>query len=255
MNNFEVYAKYYDLLYSDKDYHKETIYIENLLSKNSTSKINTVLNLGCGTGKHDLLLAEQGYEIVGVDLSQDMISEANKALLKKGLTHKASFLQGDARSFHIAKTFDAVISLFHVASYQTSNQDILQFFNTASRHLKAGGIFIFDCWYGPAVLTDPPVVRIKRLKNDQITVSRIAEPVMHPNTNVVDVNYEVLIYDNQNTHIAKFHEKHPMRYYFYPECQSHLQTSQFDIIDFQEWLTGKTPDFNSWNVVFVCRKK
>ena len=52
--------------------------------------------------------------------------------------------------------------------------------STAAKHLKPNGVFIFDFWYGPGVLTDPPVVRLKRLENEEIEVLRIAEPVMHP---------------------------------------------------------------------------
>lgn len=256
MTNFELYARYYDLLYSDKDYAGEASYVEKLLGQHAGKKVRSILNLGCGTGKHDLLLAERGYDLHGVDLSADMIDVAAKASIAKKLENKVSFAKGDARTYRSDQQYDAVISLFHVASYQTGNDDITNFFNTAAHHLAGGSLFIFDCWYGPAVLSDPPVVRVKRLKDERITITRIAEPVIHPNRNVVDVNYEVSTFDSNTAgFLGTIREQHPMRYFFYPEIQAFLQSSQFDIITFEEWLTGKTPDLNSWNVVFICKRK
>ena len=78
-------------------------------------------------------------------------------------------------------------------SYQTENADLAAAFATAAEHLAPGGIFIFDCWYGPGVLTDPPTTRVRRLHGDGIEVTRIAEPVNHYDRNRVDVHYEVIV--------------------------------------------------------------
>jgi hypothetical protein len=51
------------------------------------------------------------------------------------------------------------------------------------------GVFVFDCWYGPAVLSCRPEVRVKRCENSQLKVFRVAEPTMYPERNIVDVNY------------------------------------------------------------------
>ena len=76
MNNFYEYAKYYDLLYREKDYLKETSYVENLLKK-FRNNIGSILELGCGTGKHAMILAKSGYTVNGIDLSNNMIDEAS----------------------------------------------------------------------------------------------------------------------------------------------------------------------------------
>ncbi|WP_139376932.1 MULTISPECIES: hypothetical protein [unclassified Lysinibacillus] len=80
-------------------------------------------------------------------------------------------------------------------------------FQTVSEHLNEGGLFIFDCWNGPAVLAEQPETRVRRLENDAVEVTRIAEPTLHPNENVVDVNYEIYIKDKKNNQITKFSEK------------------------------------------------
>ena len=181
---FDAYAAYYDLLYQDKNYQKEAQYICGLLDDNGI-RSGEILELGSGTGKHAEEFAKMGFCVHGIDLSQKMIQEANHR--NNNQKDKLFFEVGDVRDFKAGKKFDAVISLFHVISYQIKNEDIQKMFKTAAKHLKQNGVFIFDFWYGPGVLTDPPAVRKKRLENKDIEVLRIAEPVMYPNENIVDV--------------------------------------------------------------------
>jgi SAM-dependent methyltransferase len=110
-----------------------------------------------------------------------------------------TFSPGDIRDIRLNKSFDAVIALFHVISYQTTNEDVTAAFETAGHHLKPGGIFIFDVWYGPAVLTEHPEVRIKRMADEKTEITRLAEPVLHPNENRVDVHYHVFVTDIRHT--------------------------------------------------------
>ena len=72
-----------------------------------------------------------------------------------------------------------------------ANEDLAGMFATAAAHLKAGGVFVFDFWYGPGVLTDPPVERVKHLEDGVIQVTRTAKPTLRPNENIVDVHYQV----------------------------------------------------------------
>src|SRR5882672_7975309 len=111
MSVFKDYSAYYDLLYKDKDYAGEAAYIHDLIQRNSPGA-RTVLNLGCGTGNHDFLLADHGYEMIG--LARRKAEDGRRGGL--------SFQVGDARTAELGKTFDVVISLFHVMSYQVTNE-------------------------------------------------------------------------------------------------------------------------------------
>jgi SAM-dependent methyltransferase len=213
MQVFKDYSLYYDLLYQDKNYAAEADYIFSLIKK-FQPQAQSVLELGCGTGKHASLLAEKGLKIHGIDQSSDMLSCA-----KKFENAQISFAQGDVRNYRINKKFDAAISLFHVASYQNSNEDLLQFFHTANAHLEAEGVFIFDVWYGPAVLNEKPEKRTKILENKMLKVQRHATPEIHFNDNVVDVNYEILITKKSDNSQNKLNETHKMRYLFKPELE------------------------------------
>ncbi len=249
---FGNYARYYDLLYHDKDYVGEAQFIHNLIQSQAPAA-QTILELGCGTGNHAMLLAKAGYHIHGVDLSQEMLEGAKQrcAQLPQELAAKLEFTQGDIRQVRIDRKFDVVLSLFHVISYQTTNADLLAAFETAKIHLKPGGIFIFDVWYGPAVLSEPPSVRIKRLEDELIQVTRIAEPVMYPNENHVDVNYHIFIKTKSDETVNEIEETHTMRYFFKPELEILLDRLGSTILDYGEWLSKNEASKNTWGVYFV----
>jgi SAM-dependent methyltransferase len=262
MTIFGNYARYYDLLYQDKDYIGEAEFIDRLIQTNAPDT-SEILELGCGTGNHALLLAKAGYHVHGVDLSAEMLECANaqRDRLSPELAARLQFSQGDLRQVRLVgvasqnenRQFDVVLSLFHVISYQTTNEDLLAAFATAKTHLKPGGIFIFDVWYGPAVLSDPPTVRIKRLEDRSIQVTRIAEPLMYPNENLVDVNYHVFIKDLNSNAIEELREIHTMRYLFKPELEILLKELNLQIVEYREWLTDRQPGLTTWGVYFLIK--
>lgn len=249
MTVFADYSRYYNLLYADKDYIGESDYVAHLIERYAPNARN-LLDLGCGTGRHAALLAAKGFDVHGVDMSEAMLTMA--ASIKSDA--KLSFSSGDLRSVRLDRKFDVVTSLFHVFCYQTSNNDLQSSFLTAYEHLHDGGILIFDCWYGPAVLTDRPAVRIKRCMDDGLFITRLAEPRMHANKNMVDVNYEVFIQDRVSEVTSVLRETHQMRYLFQPEIHQFISTAGFEMLATEEWMSGREPGFETWSVVFVVRK-
>lgn len=251
MKVFDKYSDYYDLLYADKNYQGEVNYIHQLIEEQST-EAKTILDLGCGTGKHDFYLANLGYQVDGVDFSATMIDKAKNKLNSEYKSQQAnlSFEVGDIRNYRNDKKYDVVISLFHVMSYQATNEDLIAAFETAKAHLKKGGIFIFDYWYGPGVLADAPVVRVKRLENESIQVTRIAEPIMYADKNCVDVGYNIFIKNRMTQEVDEIKEIHRMRYLFLPEIANLLgYTANY------KWLEFNSPTLKDWNAVSVYFEK
>ncbi len=249
MTAFGAYSRYYDLLYRDKAYGDEAAHISQLIRDRAPSA-TTLLELGCGTGGHAVKLAEHGFAIHGVDLSDTMLAAA-----RQHANAKLTFELGDARTVRVGRTFDAVVSVFHVMSYQTTNADLAAAFATARAHLASGGVFVFDCWYGPAVLTDRPVVRVREIADDHVEVTRIAEPVMHAEENIVDVNYHVFLRDKPTGERSELRETHRMRYLFSPEVAQFLDAAGFELVGAREWLTNEPLSYRSWNACFVARAK
>jgi SAM-dependent methyltransferase len=251
---FSAYSRYYDLLYRDKDYAGEARYVRDLLATYAPGAAK-IVEIGCGTGRHACALAMLGFEVHGVDVSAGMLEVAEQKRISLGqeLASRLRFTQGDARVVRLGKRADAVVSLFHVMSYQTSNADLAAAFATAREHLVDGGVFIFDCWYGPAVLTERPAVTVKRLEDVVTSITRIAEPEMNTIENVVDVNYTVLVHDRKTDKRDTLRETHRMRYLFAPEIELLLSTNGMSLTASYEWMGGRPPGLHSWAACFVAR--
>lgn len=247
MSVFNLYAAYYDLLYRDKDYAAETDYLTGLI-REVVPSLRTVLELGCGTGGHAVQLAKHGLEVHGIDLSADMIERASsrRHAAPAALAQMLSFGQGDVRSYRANRAFDAVISLFHVVSYQTSNADQEQTFATARAHLRAGGAFVFDFWYGPAVLSDRPRRVVKQVEDERIEIRRETTPTMLVNDNCVDVHFDVDVLSKSDQRSQRIAEDHRMRYLFLPEIQQRLVASQFRMQRAYAWLSRQPLNDRSW---------
>jgi len=243
---FNAYSRYYDLLYRDKDYFAEAEYIAGLLERFGVSG-KRLLEFGSGTGKHGRLLAARGYEVTGIERSAEMVAQAEPA---PGF----SCQQGDICTVQLGQTFDAVLSLFHVVSYQTTNDAVQAVFARAAEHLEADGLFVFDVWYSPAVYAQRPEVRVKRIADEAIEVTRIAEPILHPNENRVDVNYTIFAGDLASGMVETMTETHPMRHFSLPELDLLAKMSGFEVVGTEEFLTSNRPSEETWGVCFVMKR-
>ncbi len=249
MTVFGTYARFYDLLYRDKDYPGEADYVDRLIREQRPSAV-TLLDLGCGTGGHAALFAAKGYHVVGVDLSADMLglAETRRLGLDPAVAERLTLARGDLRSIRLDRRFDAVVAMFHVISYQTSNQDLRQAFATIAAHLEPGGVVIFDVWYGPGVLTDPPVSRTRTIRTDDAEWLRQAEPTIDVNRNVVDVQYRLLPADHAGSD-REFRETHTMRYLFAPELDDFAESVGLQIVGRYHWMTREAPQRDTWSAV------
>ncbi|HHG2225051.1 MULTISPECIES: class I SAM-dependent methyltransferase [unclassified Synechococcus] len=243
---FGTIGRYYDLFYTDKDYGAEVAYLHSLLHKHGISG-KKLLEFGCGTGQHACLLSKEGYEVHGIERSTSMLSRVSAT---QGFTYE----HGDITSLQIGRCFDAVLSLFHVVSYQISNSDVSAVFTNAARHLSPGGLFVFDVWYSPAVAMQRPTVRIKRLSAHDLSIIRIAEPDIHTNENRVDVNYTVLAQNIRTGKLETITEVHPMRHFSLPELDLLAGFTGFERLSAEEWLTGAEPSEATWGLCLVLRK-
>ncbi len=245
---FDAYARYYDLLYRDKDYAAEAEYVASHI-RAYAPQARRILELGCGTGAHAEHLARMGYTVHGVDLSQTMLARAaaRKAALPPDTAARMSFGPGDVRTVRTGETYDAVISLFHVVSYQTADSDLAATFETAAHHLRAAGLFLFDFWHGPAVLTQQPEVRTRRLEDEDIRVTRTARPALHADQNVVDVNYHVRIEIKATGKIEEVRETHRMRYLFVPELARLAEPGKWSGLQTCAWMKKTKPGLEDWS--------
>ncbi len=217
---FQEYASTYDSLYRSKDYQAECDFIEAVLAKygGPSSKECSILDLGCGTGGHAIPLAARGHQVHGVDLSEEMLGIARAKVSGRPEESRLSFQRGDIQNFALNKEYDSIVSMFAVVSYLTENKQLRGLFECVSKHLKNGGVFLCDFWYGPAVLRDPPVARQKEFKDgENKNIIRTATPTIDWNTNITSIKYELIITDLKSGDVQKVSETHQMRYLFLQE--------------------------------------
>ncbi|MBV9328767.1 MAG: class I SAM-dependent methyltransferase [Chloroflexi bacterium] len=246
----EAYAGAYDALYHDKDYAAECDLIEGLCASYAQQPVKRILDLGCGTGGHAVVLAERGYQVVGVDRSADMLRLA----CERGSS--ARFQQGDITAVDLGETFDAALIMFAVLGYLTANADIQAALRAARRHLTADGLLVADVWYGPAVLAQRPSERVKVI--DTPTggrVIRAASSQLDTRRDVCTVDYHLWrLEDGKLT--AEVCERHPVRYFFEPELQAFLASAGFELARIGGFPNlDEEPSERTWNVAFVARAR
>ena len=252
---FQGYSDYYDLLYRDKDYEAEADYVARTL-RSVASNTRKLLEFGSGTGRHGRLLAQRGFDVFGIERSESMVAVARRtAPSSSDISGSFDCKKGDIKTVELHRVFDAVISLFHVVSYQTSNLDLVATFSNAARHLSVGGIFLFDVWHGPTVLKQGPSVRVKRMENENIRLTRTAEPELDVNARVVTVKYTVLAESKVDGRLTTSQENHRMRYLFPSEVEFLGNQTGFGVEHSEEFLTGVAPSETSWGVAYLLRKR
>ena len=260
MATFGDYARYYNLLYKDKDYAGEAAFILRVLRCGGAAPA-TLLDLGCGTGRHALEMALNGLAVEGVDLSETMLRMGSEALRNLGPDERPAVMprlhQGDARTVRLDKKFEAATSLFHVMSYQTTEEDALAVLRTAKEHLVPGGLFLFDFWHGPGVLADPPVKREKDLRDAETRVRRLADPVLHEDRHVVDVHYTISISGAAGDPAPELKECHSMRYWWVEELEELSRKTGFRTVASGGWMheePASGADWNAWMLVESLRE-
>tara|TARA_A100001388_G_C28769018_1_gene502638 strand:+ start:2272 stop:3057 length:786 start_codon:yes stop_codon:yes gene_type:complete len=255
--NIDNHFKYYDELYEDKDYIGEANFIENLLVE-FDRKPDNLLELGSGTCKLSLILAKRLSNITCVDSSETMFNYAKINLEKqpKDISSKVKLIKADLRDLNLSKKFDLVISLFHVASYCTSNYSLDSFFNCASKHLKRNSLFIFDYWYGPAVLHLKPSNRLKEVELKNHFLKRSCKSYLDSFSSTVEVKYNFEFISKKSNEILKtFKENHLMRYLFPNEIDYFAERNGFEVLKHAVWLKKETPTLEDWNAFSVIKKK
>lgn len=245
MSFFNEYSDYYDLLYRDKPYDEEAGWVVQRI-RSHLPDASTLLDLGCGTGRYTRLFREKGFSVCGVDASPSMIARArldNPTL---------DFRVGDIRTYRAEKPVDVVVMLFHVLSYQTTDEDVRATLGMVAQNLKLGGLFCFDVWYAPAVRFQQPQERTKSVMEDGMTVIRHAIPEHDAHRHLVDVRYDIEVTTQETT--SSFTEHHLMRYLDDAEIEAFLAETGFALRESSELLTASPLSHETWGAFYLAQK-
>ena len=136
-------AGVYDLLNSHIDYSKWADYIERVIEKFKKAPTKLMLDLGCGTGRMTFEMRRRGYDMTGVDISPEMLSEASERALAEG-ARDILWLCQDMCSFELYGTVDAVVCCLDSLNHLTKSGELERCFKTVHNYLVPDGLFIFD---------------------------------------------------------------------------------------------------------------
>ncbi|MGZ4853384.1 MAG: class I SAM-dependent DNA methyltransferase [Halobacteriota archaeon] len=252
MDVFDRYAQYYDLFYRDKNYTDEVDYVDALIKKYAVGKTATILDLGCGTGGHAVLLAKKGYDVTGVDRSDAMLAIAREKKRQEGVS--VELQKGDICTIDLGKRFEVAIAMFTVMGYQTTNAALESALCNAAKHLNPGGLLIFDAWFGPAVITQKPQDKILIIEKDLGSVIRLARPKLDIISQIVDVNLTVLHVENDAI-LDRVDETHKMRFFFAQELELMFTKTGYEAVVMRPFmkLEGELTE-NDWNMAVIARR-
>lgn len=145
MNAFEITAGLYDSINGDQ-YAPHALFLENCFAKFSKIKVNEVLDLGCGTGGITRLLAKQGFDMVGVDISPEMLSVAQnlQAITPRKEKKNILYICQDMRHLELYGTVQAACSTFDCFNYLNSPIELEHVFALLRNYIEPGGVLVFD---------------------------------------------------------------------------------------------------------------
>ncbi len=246
------YADQYDLLYADKDYQAECDLLEEAFRRFGSGSVKSVLDMGCGTGGHAVVLAKRGYRLTGVDRSGHMLRLAQGKARAAGV--EVVWIEGDIQAVQAGGLFDAVILMFAVLGYQLTNAEVLSVLCNAHRHLRPRGLLAFDIWYGPAVLRTGPADRVKLIQDGTNQLIRAATSSLDIRHHVCNVEYHFWRVLNNGV-AAQSPEAHRVRFFFPMELELFLTSAEFELVSLTTFPKLDEPaDERSWNAFCVARK-
>ncbi len=243
------YSKYYDLVYENKNYQFECKRIESFLKYKKNVK--HILEIGCGTCSHSILLSKKGYNIIGIDNSNEMIKVAKDKIKKKKIKNIILYNKDAEKLNTVTKRkFDALLLLFNVIGYI---KDLDLFLFKIKKNLKKNSLLIFDFWHEAGIKHAGPKKTIKKFSSQGIQLERNSFGKEIIQNNAIEIGIETNIF-KRGKFVKKFSEVHFVKYFNLKILQKIIENNNFELIKFEDFNEENLlPKKNSWNAYCVAR--
>lgn len=191
-------AKYYDLIYSIKDYKAEVERIKELIEQYKKSSGNKLLDVGCGTGKH-LEYLKDDFSCTGCDINNEMLEIA------KNNINGVIFNQADMINLDLKNKFDIILCLFsgigYVKTYNNLNKTLLNFAN----NLEQGGVVIIEPWFTKSTY-DTGRPGMTTFDGEDIKIARLNNSKREGEVSIMDMHYLIAERDKDVEYFVERHE-------------------------------------------------
>ena len=224
MKSYEAIAGVYDILNADIDYSAWADGIETMFDKFLEKRPELVLDLACGTGRMTFELSHRGYDMIGADLSADMLMRARAKQEEESIL----WLLQDMRSFELYGTVGAVVCCLDAVNYLLSEEDLKKCFATVNNYLDDGGLFIFDInspYKFENVFSDNAYI----LEDDGIYCGWQNE--YDPTTGICNF-YLSVFKEDQNGRYRRYDEEQKERCYSTELLKDRLEEADFEVLGF-----------------------
>lgn len=247
------HAELYDLFYAEKMYVEEAKFVDSCIQQFGEGNSKKMLELACGTGRHALEMEKLGYKVIATDYSADMLAQARRKASE--ISSIVDFRQQDMRALNIPEApFDVVICLFDSIGYVATNENILKVLRSVHKHLKPGGLFVFEFWHAPAMLKNFDPVRVRRWKLTDRELLRISETKLDDAQQLAHVSYSVYEFLPNQTY-KTLSETQTNRFFLLQEMKAFLACSGFDTLKaFNGFSPDETVSDSAWHIVMVARR-
>lgn len=241
---YQEFAEVYDVLTEDVNYDENLKYIEKIFEKHLEFKPHLLAELACGTGSMTKRFSEKGYDVIGIDMAQDMLNVAREKCDENVL-----LLNQDMTEFELFGTVDAIVCLLDSVNYIESKGKLLKMFKLVENYLEFGGAFVFD------------INSAYKLRNvlSNNTFVRETERVLSVWENEQDDNcvhfYLNFFVENDNETYNRFYEEHTEYVYEADEIKSLLEQAGFINITCYAENSFTLPDEKTERIYFVANKK
>lgn len=247
MEAYSGFAKVYDLFMDNIPYEEWTDYVKELFAEEGV-KDGILLDLGCGTGSVTELLAESGFDMIGIDNSEEMLEIAMEKREESG--HDILYLLQDMREFELYGTVKGVVSICDSMNYILDDEDLLDVFKLVHNYLDNEGIFIFDM---NTIYKYEQILADNTFAEDREESSFIWE-------NYYDEEEEINQYDlslfvqEEDGRYRKYEETHLQRAYEQQCVEELIKESGLELLHVYDAFTKDLPAEDSQRIYFVCRR-
>lgn len=249
MEAYTGFAEVYDTFMDNINYKQWADYVTDLL-KEYHIREGLVLDLGCGTGNVTEQLAEAGYDMIGIDMSEDMLNIAMKKREESG--HDILYLCQEMQEFELYGTVRAVVSICDCINYVTEKQDIIQTFRLVNNYLDPQGIFVFDMntsYKYREILADNTFAETRE------DSSFIWENYYDEEEKINEYALTLFVEEKETGVYERFEEEHYQRAYEVEEMIQMIQEAGLEFITVYDAFTKEKPKENSERVYFIAREK
>ena len=246
MNSYEALAGAYDVLTEDVQHRRRAEYLHRQFRK-SPIPVETVLDLGCGTGSIACLLSEKGYAVTAVDASEEMLTVAAGKAASLSVERPPFFLHQSMARLRLLEPVDAAVSTLDAINYLTRPGDVRETFRRVFRYLKPGGRFLFD-------VNSP--YKLRRL-DGQVWLDETEDVycVWRTEFSRGVCTYWVDLFElREDGSWERSCEEHRERAYEPEELTQWLREAGFTKITVTGDMTGKPPAPEEDRLIFLCEK-